>query len=208
MIRFRMTPAIVHKLSEQIEAGITSEVQVVYVLAGIRKLIERDEAEDIYPVLRFHCDWALHSKMDRAAAKAILRRFDAAHPLLANGLDVSDLPAPLRHEIDNISQMRGFEDQLTQFLAAYNLPGLTLHRPDGWAQFLLHYARVIEDIPLVVAAPGGANAPVHISRVTVNCQVAERPADGTNELPFRVMWTIQDVNGHSGSIDIYHSLTI
>jgi hypothetical protein len=44
-----MTRDIIQKLKEQIEAGITTEVQVVYLLTGVRKLIERDEVEDAAP---------------------------------------------------------------------------------------------------------------------------------------------------------------
>ena len=79
------TPEIIRKLTEELDNGITTEVQVVYVLAGVKKLIERDKVEDQYADLRFHCDWVLHSGMDRAAAKAILKQFDAAQPLFRGG---------------------------------------------------------------------------------------------------------------------------
>ncbi len=44
-----MTRDIIEKLNEQIEVGITTEVEVVYLLTGVWSLIERDEAEDEYP---------------------------------------------------------------------------------------------------------------------------------------------------------------
>jgi hypothetical protein len=66
-----MTPDIIRKLTAELDQGITTEVQVVYLLAGIRKIIERDNVGDRYSDLKFHCDWALHSRMDRAAAKAV-----------------------------------------------------------------------------------------------------------------------------------------
>ena len=113
------TPEIIRKLAEELNKGITTEVQVVYELAGVRKLIERDKVEDQYADLRFHCDWALHSSLDRAAAKAILRQFDAAQPLLQAG---HKLTSELKSEIDRISKMRSFEEELARFLPAYNLP--------------------------------------------------------------------------------------
>lgn len=48
------TRDIISKLTKELDAGITTEVQVVYVLAGVRKLIERDGLEDQYKDLRFH----------------------------------------------------------------------------------------------------------------------------------------------------------
>jgi hypothetical protein len=50
------TRDIVSKLAGELDRGIETEVQVVYVLAGIRKLIERDNAKERYPDLKFHCD--------------------------------------------------------------------------------------------------------------------------------------------------------
>jgi hypothetical protein len=41
-----MTEAIPRKLTDELNKGITIEVQVVYLLAGIRKLIERDKKKD------------------------------------------------------------------------------------------------------------------------------------------------------------------
>lgn len=60
-----MTPDIIRKLQAELNAGVTNEVQVVYVLAGIRKLIELERSADQYQDLVFHIDWALHPKMDR-----------------------------------------------------------------------------------------------------------------------------------------------
>src|SRR5712671_4528024 len=37
------TPDILYKLAKELDGGIETEVQVVYLRAGIRKLIERDE---------------------------------------------------------------------------------------------------------------------------------------------------------------------
>jgi hypothetical protein len=145
-----MTKDIIRKLINELDAGITSEVQVVYLLAGIRKLIERDKIDKQYAALKFHCDWALHASMDRAPARALLKQFEAAHVLLTGNIELSALPSDLRHQIERISQMKSFEKELGQFLANYGLPALTQHRADGWPHFLHLYTKVVEDIPLVV----------------------------------------------------------
>lgn len=214
------TPEIIRKLTEELDKGITTEVQVVYILAGVRKLIERDEVEDEYADLRFHCDWALHSCMDRAAARGILRQFDAAHPLLRDGIELHKLPADLRSEIDRISKMKSFERELTEFLAAYDLPRLTKNRPDGWPHFLHLYTRVIEDIPLTVSLAAATkkkkpkqgppnSAPKHISHVTVHFEQARETLKHPKgeDVLFTVTWRIHDKNGESGTIPIYNSFS-
>jgi hypothetical protein len=202
------TRDIISKLTAELDRGIVSEVQVVYLLAGIRKIIERDKSRDQYPDLNFHCDWALHSSLDRAAAKAILRQFDGAHALLRGNVKLRDLPRTLGSEIERISEMRSFEHELNQFLATYGLPALTKNRADGWAHFLHLYAQVVEDIPLMVSSPAVAK---HITHVTVHFDqareaVSEDPLE--KEMLFRVTWTVHDKNGQSGSIFVINSYAL
>ncbi len=207
-------------MTEQLDKGITTEVQVVYVLAGARKLIERDKVKDQYADLKFHCDWALHSSLEGTAAKAILRQFDAAHPLLRGGIELHKLPSELRAEIERISKMESFEKELAEFLAAYDLPPLTKNRPDGWPHFLHLYARVIEDIPLTVSLPAARkkkkakqglpeSAPKHISHVTVHFEPAQETLkypDGEAVL-FKVTWRIHDKSGKPGTIFVINSFS-
>jgi hypothetical protein len=205
------TPDIIRKLAIELDSGITTEVQVVYVLAGIRKIIERDEIAIQYAALRFHCDWALHSRMYRAAAKAILKQFDAAYALLRTG----ELPP----EINRISQMKLFKKELVRFLSTYGLPTLTQRRSDGWVHFLHLYTKVIEDIPLVVSAPATAKKrshtdqgrPQHISHVTVGCEEARetrKDSYGNEEMMFKVTWNIRDRDGQCGEIFIINSFSL
>src|SRR5260221_14404807 len=94
------TRDIIWKLTRELDQGITSEVQVVYLLVGVRKLMERDGLKKQYPDLNFHCDWALHSKLEGTTAKAVLRKFDTAHGLLRNRqIKLTDLPERLKIEI-------------------------------------------------------------------------------------------------------------
>ena len=214
-----MTRDIIRKLAGELDTGITTEVQVVYLLAGIRKLIERDKIEEQYARLKFHCDWALHSSMDREAAKSILKQFDAAYVLLRGNIELDKLPSTLRVEIDRISQMRSFERELLRFLAAYGLPPLTQHRSDGWTHFLHLYTKVIEDIPLVLSSgakkknpkQGTTDSnPKHISHVTVHLELARETVKyaGGEEVLFKVTWTIHDKNGQSGDIFILNSFSL
>ena len=73
------TRDIISKLTSQLDKAITTEAQAVYLLVGIRKIIEQDKIGREYADLRLHCDWALHSSLDRTAAIAILKKFDTSH---------------------------------------------------------------------------------------------------------------------------------
>jgi len=197
------SPDIIKKLTREIENGVTTEPQVVYLLAGIRKLMERDDIQEDYRNLTFHCNWALHSKLSGQTAQHILRKFDAAHALLRdNQIELHDLPRDLHKEISTISTMRSFEKELSEVLAEYGLPKLNVKRSDGWASFLNLYAKVVEDIPLVVqdTFPDAAQ---HISEVVVN--VSESVPVGERDRLFKVTWNIRDKSGQSGSIFVLNS---
>jgi hypothetical protein len=190
------TPDIIKKLKKELDRGIASEARAVYLLTEVRKLIERDKAKGAYPNLKFHCDWVLHAKLTGPGAQDILRQFDAAHPLLRDQkLRLHDLPLVLRGEINRISKMKSFREELDLLLADYGLPPLKR----GWTHFLHVYAKIVEDIPLEVT---GNNAQ-HISKVVVHFEKAKKKLHG--ETLYKVTWSIHDKNGQHGSIEIYNS---
>ena len=140
----------------------------------------------------------LHAKLTGRAAQDILSQFDAAHPLLRDQkLELHDLPPMLRSEIDRISKMKSFRDELNRLLAHYSLPPLKR----GWTHFLHLYAKIVEDIPLEVTG----NTAQHISQVVVHFEKAKKKLHG--ETLFKVMWTIYDKNGQHGVIEIFNSYT-
>lgn len=211
-----VTEDIIRELSAELNRGITTEVQLVHLLDGIRKLIERDGTEEQYPALMFHCNWVLDPKMDREGAKAILWLFNQALPYLKAK---AKLPKPLQNEIDRIFEMCSFHEQLGEALRAYGLPALSENRSDGWAQFLHLYAQVIEDIPLVVRESPAAQKPntqtlpalQNISKVTVYYETAKetiKDDSGWRELPYKVTWRIFDKEGNSGDVFVMNSFNL
>jgi hypothetical protein len=207
------TRDIISKLTNQIIDGIETEAEVVYLLAGVRKLIERDDLKEQFRVLNFHCDWTLHSTMDRAGAKTVLAIFDEVQPFLVAG---TELPKYLEFQVDRISKMRAFRDELTEFLKRFHLPPLTVVRPDGWVHFLHLYAAVIADIPLTARPPDDraqgtrADAPKHISKVVVTCELAPHIVkyEEFSEQVFVVRWVIYDLAGKSGKLEVFNSFSV
>jgi hypothetical protein len=118
------------------------------------------------------------------------------------GVELHDLPGLLRIEIERISKMRYFEDQLKAFLKANGLPTLDETRSDGWIHFVQLYARTIEDCPLVMT-PKDQSAT--IARVTLKVDLASEQDGG--DMWFKVRWIIQDKSGMSGEIYILNSFS-
>ena len=195
------TPEIIRKLTKELRTGITTEVQVVYLLAGIRKLMERDKIKEQFEALTFHCDWVLHSQLRGPTAQAILSRFDAASLVLKNSkVPLRDLPSDLRVEIDKISKMESFEEELSVVLSMYDLPQLSEKRPeDGWTHFLNLYAKVIKDIPLEVTDWNAS------AKNTSKVVVSVREADLETDVLFAICWSVHDKNEQYGEIDVYNT---
>jgi hypothetical protein len=195
--------AILKKLETLLNNGITTEIEIVYLMSGLRKLIEQQQANKTYKHLTFHCNWTLHSKLDRSEAQEVLSKFDAANLHLKRGLKLHQLPTALRNEVDNISQMKYFENELTAFLKANGLPGIDAVRHDGWIHFEHLYVKVVEDCPLVISSQNATT--VGIESVTVSCELANQMIG--DHMMFKVIWTILDKNGTSGDIFIINSLS-
>ena len=190
-----MPSAITKKLEEILNTGITKELEVVYLMAGIRKLLEQQHAKSQYRYLTFHCDWTLHSKLRGPAAQEVLRHFDAANLRFKAGHHFDGLPRDLQRELENFAEMKHSEKELEAFLLANGLPTIEKARRDGWIHFLHLYAKVVQDCPLVIS--GESLTVSSIESVTVQLEIANQP-QGEN-MPFRVTWTILDKNGLTGA---------
>jgi hypothetical protein len=183
-----MTPQIVEKIQAEINVGINKESQVVYLLAGVRKIIEQEEAGDRYTYLKFHCNWTLHSRLQGSFAQQVLSHFGAAHLQLLKGDHLTS-----NSEIEKISKMSQFREELSDFFCAHSITDFS-KSPDEWPRFLYLYARVIEDTPLLIRADN--SAPVR--EVAVSVEMAKELTLGQHV--FKVMWRVTDRDGRSGTI--------
>ncbi len=192
--------AIEEKLNRQLSSKAPlTEARVVYILVETRKLLELQGELKKYPALRFYCDWALHTSMDRAGAQRILRLFDEAHPLLCSG---QALPRNLDREIRDTTNLRFFEKEFDAFLTAYSLPKDIINV--RWTKFLRSYAAVIEDCPLTVRG----NTFAHIQSVTLSKEDANRKLKAGDErfFMYKICWTCCGIDGASGTWASYNSI--
>ena len=129
-----------------------TEARVVYILVEVRKLMELQNEFHRYPAVRFCCDWALHTNLDRGEAKKILQVFDKAHPYISVG---DPVPPDIDQQIRRLISFDDFRQEFTAFMKAYGLPDtIILNR---WTRFIQSYGDVVEDCPLTVAGPNLQN---------------------------------------------------
>lgn len=193
------------KLELLLTTGITTEAQALQLMVLFRKLLEQQQAKKQYEYLTFHCDWALHSKLEGTTTQKILKLFDAANGYLKAGVRLHDLPLHIGGEITRISKMKYFEDELEEFLKANGLPAIDTIRPDGWIHFEHLYAKVVEDSPLVMTAK---NTTASIASVTLNVDFAKASKQDGGDMWFKVRWIIEDKNGMTGEVFVLNSFAL
>lgn len=188
-----MTPQIVKKLQGEIKRGLNRESQVVYLLAGIRKIIEQERTQEKYRYLKFHCDWSLHVRLRGEFAQHILALFESAQVQVLKGEDVfSDV------EVDKISKLTQFREELSSFLMAYGITNFTC-APNKWGKFMCLYGRIIQDCPLIIrdGSSGG------VREVVVSVEMAKRTVK--QHQMFKVSWRIKLRNGNLSTIFVINS---
>ena len=175
---------------------------MVYFMTQVRKILENMDSTP-YQYLKFYCDWVLHTKLSKNhKAQEILNQFDAANIQLKSGLELSALPTSLRNEIDQISKMNLFRQEIHTFLKDYALPPLDTS-PDSWAKFLLLYARVIEDCTLEIKA---TNTAASIENVTVKVELAKQMEHC--QMYYKISWIVLDKKGKVGEIYVLNSFNV
>jgi hypothetical protein len=200
-------PEITRKIREELNRGITTESQVVYVLAEIRKFLEQKGLinDPQYEYLVFHCDWALHSKLDRRMAQKILTAIDRANVKIRAGMKLQELPENIKVEFQNIANLNFFETQLERFLKENRLPTLQ----DDWSRFVHLYYSVIQDSPLIMST---SKPTVQIRNATVSVESANIDFDTMTEgviaeevICYFVSWKLTDKNGETTELMTFNS---
>lgn len=198
--------SILAKLRLELDRELTEECQVVYILAEIRKFLERTahQAND-YFALEFYCSLALHTTMSFAGARRILERFEQAYPLLIKNID---LPKDLDKEISDTISLKKFRDQLKSFFSAHELipsrmfPGA----PDPWVKFIHLYANAIDECDLKLE---GAGLPL-VDRVSFHLALPTRALgpEWANQVLFALRWTCHGKDGSSGDHEVYFGYSV
>lgn len=150
-----MKPDILTKLEAELWQPITTERQVVYILVELRKLIELNDDGAQYKALKFHCDWAVHSRLKGLPAQEIVRLFDKYQETVERGSASQAQPdMSFMAQLGPVLTMSSFRNELNAYLHSQGLCAAIPNENDKWADFLTHYGGVIEDCPLHCISQG------------------------------------------------------
>jgi len=139
---------ILYKLTTLLsrEIPIASELEVVYILVEMGKILERDGTAGEYPLLKFYRDWAVHPRKDRHTdnIQSIVQvAYEGA---------VSQIQAPfgLHRPVGVIDFAHGgaVKEEVKNFLQKHDLPE-TLVSEKIWEQFVHLLSNVLAEQPLI-----------------------------------------------------------
>ena len=173
-----MEDQIVRKVRAELERGITSECQAVYLLVEIRKLLDRDRKGTVtYNSLRLYSDWAVHVELDRRQSQEIVKKADSFYRKQADGT----LSEDENRDFVRVFALDTFRDELNQFLQAKRLRPFSDAK---WNSFLACFLNVVEDCPLSCSVQGASVTEVD---EVVIIREPGRVADGN---PQAVIWAL------------------
>lgn len=178
-----MQKEITQKLSVEIESGIIKETQVVYILAGVRKILEQLEKPKEFGRLKFYCDWALHSRLSGPPAQEVARILEFIYKCMAKGERVPD-----HSEAMLLIKFDLLKEELSVFLQKFGLRDFT-QNTNGWVVFIYLYSRVVEDCPLVIPP----YMPFDIEKIVIHLETAKDLID--DHLPYQVNWQFDAKEG-------------
>jgi hypothetical protein len=191
---------IVRKLRAELERGISTESQVVYVLVKIRRLLDLDRdqgATPEYNSLRLCCNWAVHVKLSFSQAQKIVKMADAFYPKLLS----EELTEQEKNVFRNVFSLSTFRGELNQFLSDKRLRTLS---DAEWNSFLACFLNTIEDCPLVCEAEGSNVTQVDQVVLIKEVGDGDRIPDGK---PPAILWALCFRGQHKFTIGANFSMS-
>jgi hypothetical protein len=119
------------------------ESDVIHFITEVRKLLEITNSKS-FPFLKFFCDWALHSSIDRSNIPLKIFK-KITNTIIYGPNNVLQWVRPL----ESITFVE-FRKDLGKFLKEHNLPTELTRKNRTWRQFLEGYIFLIVDSPLML----------------------------------------------------------
>ncbi len=124
---------IEEKLRSELSKKIKNELQVIYILSRIRKILEIRKVKSKYQILNFYCNWSLHSKISKTDGNNV-------NKLLKEFIENPKTRYKLNLHIQ-------FFEELSKFLQDYSLPNLSKDQSNSF-NFIL--GQILSDTPVEV----------------------------------------------------------
>jgi len=172
IIVFKMQDELLRKINDALSSAITTEMQVVYLLVEIRKLLDRDNYTQ--PTIRSFSNWVVHTSLEHKAegTTQVLQEFDECVSLT---IEENKGPGTFPQHYS----LRNFRDGLQTFLAAYTLPTQLTDDDTTWQTFCRLYSDVVSDCPITLTASRVALNYIDKVELVTNMRLP----DGYQQLP-------------------------
>ena len=139
-----MKDELIGKIQNVLDRPIAKEMQVVYLLVELRKLMDRAKYED--SVLRMFCNWIVHTGLrdKREGSTLILSEFD---DLMIRVFDRQKTNPPLGHV-----SFGAFREALARCFETFGLSATFIKDKAAYKRFVKLYALVVAECPIVYTA--------------------------------------------------------
>ncbi len=121
----------------------TEECHIVYLMVEIRKILDYEDAKD-YSLLRFYCDWTVHTKKDRNM-ESIKSMMEKLYRDIKK--EIETYPTS-ESEVVKIIYMEQLRKEMNNFLCEFSLSKKLIKNNDLWLSFVKLLVRVLENQPI------------------------------------------------------------
>ncbi len=192
---------IVEKLRTLLSKRLTTEIQVVYFLVGIRKLLEHENKKETFPVVNFYGNWAVHARLSQSPiADRLVKFFDDLHQRMEAG----EKELPISTAFWEIVGWSALQQELAMCLRHFDLPSELCTEVDDWKSFVTQLIRVIEDSPLHVRIRKEVTAPIPTQFVKSVSLTVFRPASQPWQLSWKSYFHTQPTHKHRNDTMTFH----
>jgi hypothetical protein len=139
-----MKDELIHKIQKVLDRRITNQMQVLYLLVELRKLMDREAYQD--PVLRMFCNWVVHTSLEKKAegSTLILHEFDK---IITGYFETGMHQVTYKHV-----SFGAFREALVRCFGTFDLSAPYLKALDDWKKLFKVYALIVGDCPIVFSA--------------------------------------------------------
>ncbi len=139
-----MKDELLSKLQGVLDVQITTEMQVVYLLVELRKLMDRAKYEDT--VLRTLCNWVVHTSLvqPREGSRLVLTEIDDQMVRL---LERNESVPSFEHLSFN-----AFRTALGQCFEAFGLSASFIKDKSAYERFVGLYSSIVSECPILFSA--------------------------------------------------------
>ena len=134
-----MEDKIITKLKLALSEPIKKECQIVYIIAEIRKLLEKKGIKSDYSVLNFYCNWVLHSAIDKVEPEIQELIEEIERTFFSANRDIFIPEKILNFELFR----KDFQEFISRFGINYNIE-------KGWIVIRRLFIDIISDCPLKI----------------------------------------------------------